>query len=121
DLTRVLEDRASVDEILRKHRGGPLLQRALPPVRADVSLDNRSSTRFTVVDVLAQDRVGLLHAIARALHQLGIEIALAKVATEAHRAIDSFYVTSSGQKVEEPAARARLVEALREVVENLPA
>ncbi|HEY8207733.1 MAG TPA: [protein-PII] uridylyltransferase [Myxococcaceae bacterium] len=121
DLARVLEDRATVEEILRKHRGGALLQRALPPVRADVTLDNRASARFTVVDVLAQDRVGLLYAIARALHQLGVEIALAKVATEAHRAIDSFYVTASGQKVEEPAARARLLSAVREAVEALPA
>jgi len=117
----VLEERTTVDEILAKRRVGTLLQRALPRVEAKVTLDNRASSRFTVVDVLAQDRVGLLHAIANALHRFGAEIALAKVATEAHRAIDSFYVTASGQKVEEPAARARLVESVREAVENLPA
>jgi len=121
DLARVLEERTTVDEILRKRRGGPLLHKALPKVEAKVTLDNRASARFTVVDVLAQDRVGLLHAIANALHGVGAEIALAKVATEAHRAIDSFYVTASGQKVEEPAARERLAGAVREAVDALPA
>lgn len=121
DLARVLEDRTSVDEILRKRRVGTLLQRALPRVETKVWLDNGSSARFTVVDVLAQDRVGLLHAIANALHRHGAQIELAKVATEAHRAIDSFYVTASGQKVEEPAAKERLAAAVREAVDALDA
>ena len=121
DLQRVLEERATVDEILDRRRGGTLLQRPLPRVQARVWVDNSASARFSVVDVLAQDRVGLLHAIARALHEAGAEIALAKVATEAHRAFDSFYVTAQGQKVEDPTARERLEAAVRGAVEALPA
>ncbi|HVE86677.1 MAG TPA: [protein-PII] uridylyltransferase, partial [Myxococcales bacterium] len=121
DLKAVLEDRARVDDILDKRRSGALLHRALPHVEATVTVDNTASARFTVVDVLAEDRTGLLHAIARALHEVGVQIALAKVATEAHRAIDSFYVTASGQKVEDAAAVERLKAAVRGAVEALPA
>jgi [protein-PII] uridylyltransferase len=82
-------------------------------VATRVSVDNRASQRFTVVDVRGEDRLGLLHDLARALSAASLEIAVAKVATEANRAIDSFYVTRSGEKLTEPAE----VDALRRRLE----
>jgi [protein-PII] uridylyltransferase len=102
DLIRALAGEISVEQLLEKRRQSSLLARALPKVEPKVVIDNRSSQRFTVVDVRAQDRVGLLHAIASALTASGLAISLAKVATEAHRAIDSFYVTRDGKKVTDP-------------------
>jgi len=66
-----------------------------------------------VVDVRAEDRLGLLHEVAACFTDAGLEIALAKVATEANRAIDSFYVSQQGHKLEAPMA----LEALREKLE----
>jgi [protein-PII] uridylyltransferase len=77
-----------------------------------VTVDNRASRDFTVVDVLARDRVGLLHAISSALTRSGARIALAKVSTEAHRAMDSFYVTREGARVEGAGEEAALVDAI---------
>jgi [protein-PII] uridylyltransferase len=119
DLKKVVEDQAQVADILRKHRSGLLLRRPLPRVETQVTVDNKASARFTVLDVLAQDRVGLLYAIARALYEVGAQIAVAKVATEAHRAIDSFYVTAGGQKIEEPEAVERMMAAVRTAVDTL--
>ena len=81
-----------------------------------MSVDNRASQRFTVVDVRGEDRVGLLHDLAAALAGAQLEIAVAKVATEANRAIDSFYVTRGGSKLTDPtevdALRAQLASAV---------
>jgi hypothetical protein len=44
--------------------------------------------RLTVIDVQAPDRLGVLHAITRALSDQGLAIHLSKVATEAGRVVD---------------------------------
>ncbi|WNG27215.1 [protein-PII] uridylyltransferase [Cystobacter fuscus] len=119
DLLRVLTGAASIEEVLRRRRSGSLPQRHLPPVAPRVTVDNRASRDFSVVDVLARDRVGLLHAIASALTRSGASIALAKVSTEAHRAMDSFYVTREGARVDGAGAEAALVDAITAALEGL--
>jgi len=109
DLVAAARGNLDVPSLLARRRGGKLLHRALPPVATRVSVDNRASLRFTVVDVRGEDRLGLLHDLAAALAGAQLEIAVAKVATEANRAIDSFYVTRRGSKLTDPSE----VEALR--------
>ena len=68
-----------------------------------------------MVDVRAEDRLGLLHEVASVFAEAGLEIALAKVATEANRAIDSFYVAQKGHKLKSGPA----LEALRARLEGV--
>ena len=72
-----------------------------PDVATDVRIDNEASRMFTVVDVLTRDRPGVLHTIARTLHEEGLSIALSKISTEGERVTDVFYVrdAQSGEKV----------------------
>ncbi|QRK06608.1 [protein-PII] uridylyltransferase [Archangium violaceum] len=119
DLLRVLMGEVSLEDVLRRRRTGSLLHRHLPPVPPRVTVDNRASRDFTVVDVVTQDRVGLLHAISSALTRAGVQIAVAKVATEAHRAMDSFYITRQGARVEGPGDEAALVGAITAALEAL--
>ncbi len=58
-----------------------------------VTLDNTSSDSHTIIEVKAQDSLGLLYNLTRVLYEEGLDIALAKISTEANRAIDVFYVT----------------------------
>jgi [protein-PII] uridylyltransferase len=109
DLVAAARGQLDVPALLARRRDGGKLHRALPPVETRVSVDNRASQRFTVVDVRGEDRLGLLHDLAAALSGARLEIAVAKVATEANRAIDSFYVTRAGRKLTDPAE----VEAVR--------
>lgn len=118
DLIRVLGGEAKVEDILKKRRPSPVLVRHLPHVPPKVSVDNRASGRFTVVDVRAEDRVGLLHAISSALKAEGVQIELAKVATEAHRAIDSFYVTKRGKKITDPTEIESLMRQLQGTIDR---
>lgn len=69
------------------------------PVATQVTFENDVSDEFTIIDVFAQDRPGLLYTITRTLSQLGLTIARAKISTEGARAIDSFYVREEEDKV----------------------
>jgi [protein-PII] uridylyltransferase len=63
-----------------------------PAVPTECKIDNNVSRDFTVVEVITEDRPGVLYAIARALYVAGLDIHRSKIATEANRAIDVFYV-----------------------------
>jgi [protein-PII] uridylyltransferase len=70
------------------------------PITTVIEVNNRISDMYTVLDVTTHDRLGLLYLITMTLFQLGINIHLAKVSTEATRAIDVFYVTDfMGEKI----------------------
>jgi [protein-PII] uridylyltransferase len=78
-----------------------------------VTVDNSLSDTHTVVEVKAQDRLGLLYLVTRALAAEGLDIATAKIATDLDHALDTFYVTDrQGRKIEAPPALAHLRETI---------
>jgi [protein-PII] uridylyltransferase len=87
-------------------------------VAPSVAIAERASTRTTVVEVNARDRPALLAALAAAIHQCGLTIHSAHIATYGERAVDVFYLTGPGGAKLSPAEidqlRARLLEAARE-------
>ena len=93
-----------------------------PAVQTKLRLDNRSSSRFTVLDVVAQDRPGLLFVIADALHEAGTSIELARVATEGNRATDAFYLSDAREGgVKLAGARGdQLMQLIHAAIEGLP-
>lgn len=92
----------------RKHYPAP---RTDIPVQ--VTVDNEASDFFTVIEVGAPDRIGLLFDITRTLAELQLDVHLAKVATYAGRVIDSFYVRDVvGRKVDDPDHVAEIERAL---------
>jgi [protein-PII] uridylyltransferase len=75
---------------------------SLKDVPAKVLVDNEASDRYTVLEVYAKDRVGLLHDITRELFRMGCYISSAKVDTDVDQVVDVFYVTDIfRQKVED--------------------
>jgi [protein-PII] uridylyltransferase len=91
-------------------------------VATEITVDNRSSEQYTVVDVFTQDRVGLLFAITHALFKLGMVIHLARISTNADQALDVFYISdSSGGKIIDLEAMRRLRAALVERLDDVPA
>jgi [protein-PII] uridylyltransferase len=120
DLERVLTGQQDIAALVAANQRSRLAGRKfVRRVATEVTVDNRSSEKFTVVDVFTQDRVGLLFAITHALFQLGYIIHLARISTNADQALDVFYVSDrSGDKIVElermRALRAALVERLNE-------
>lgn len=84
---------------------------------ARVEVDNEVSREFTVVDVYAADRPGLLFLVVDAMFRLGLDIHTAKISTHLTEVLDVFYVTDSGRrKIEDP---ARIDELRRAIVDAL--
>ena len=90
-------------------------------VPTEVTVDNRTSEQFTVIDVFTQDRVGLLFAITHTLFRLGLRIHLARISTNADQALDVFYVSDrDGGKIEDLDRMRELRDGLLEKVEQNP-
>lgn len=98
ELESLLSGEVSVQALLERIVGVPSWARGGPRIATEIRVDQAVSDSFTVFDVFARDRPGLLHAIARTLHRAGFSIGVAKVATEGDRASDAFYVTDSRER-----------------------
>ncbi len=88
------------------------------PERSDtpvtVTVDNGASDFFTVIEVGAPDRIGLLYDITRTLAELELDVHLAKVATYTDRVIDAFYVRDAlGRKLDDAEQTSAVGAALR--------
>jgi [protein-PII] uridylyltransferase len=118
DLTAVIEGRARVDELVRRrHRPALFAERARPRFPNRVEIDNEVSDQYTVIDIYAHDKVGLLYQITRTLKELGLYIGVSKISTKVDQAADTFYVQDIfGQKITSPEKldeiRIRLLESL---------
>lgn len=70
------------------------------PVAPSVTVAEGASRRFTVVEVRAADRPGLLAALALAIHRSGLAVHSAHIATYGERATDVFYLAGpEGKKL----------------------
>src|SRR5215467_12141560 len=99
-LNDVVSGRASVAERLRG-RERSLFYRRPRHVAPVVRCDNASSKRYTIIDIIAADALGLLYRISRVMSLNGCDVDLVLIATEGHRAIDVFHITKAGRKLSE--------------------
>lgn len=85
------------------------------PMRVMVSNDRHRD--YTLVEIQAVDRIGLLHDVFTTIGRQGHEITHARINTEKGAAIDSFCVTDGrGKKVSDPGQLSQLRQALEEAV-----
>src|SRR5262245_11911105 len=116
-LRGVLAGSVGVEGLGRRSSRPSLLSKKRRPVPTRVEVHNDVSPDYTVLDVYAADRVGLLFTITNSLYHAWVQIHLAKISTMVHEVLDVFYVTDAeGRKIEDPgrieSIRAALVAAL---------
>jgi len=108
---RVIAGKTEVKELLRS-RPKPTLPSRKARIRATVSFNSEASNSATLVEIVAEDRPGLLYDLASAISSNGCNIEVVLIDTEAHKAIDVFYVTAEGRKL--PPEKQRILgETLR--------
>lgn len=118
NLRKVLRGDRDVAELIKRAERSPrVAQRTMSTLRRGVYFDNGISSTHTVIDIEAPDRIGLLYDIAFTLFNLGLDISVARVATDVRQARDAFYVTDGlGKKIADPLRiqqiRGKLEEAL---------
>jgi [protein-PII] uridylyltransferase len=97
-----------------RRRRRPAAASVLSP---SVDFIDGASSNATVIEVRAPDSIGLLHRVATALAEMGLDIRHATVQTIGPSVVDSFYVrTSEGAKVTDPYHRAEIERALLHAV-----
>ncbi|MBI2343654.1 MAG: [protein-PII] uridylyltransferase [Deltaproteobacteria bacterium] len=117
DLADVIHGYRQVAPLIDQRRRGFLRRPRRISVSPAVTVDNAISEDYTVFDIQAHDRLGLLAAIAEAIYQCDCHIVMAKVLTIGERVQDAFYVQKvSGEKMVEAGEIAQVTEALRQVV-----
>jgi [protein-PII] uridylyltransferase len=103
-LTAVLQDivagKADVTAQLRG-REQSVFQRKAPRFLPTVRTDNATSGRYTILDIIADNALGLLYRISRVISQHGCDVDLVLIATEGEKAIDVFHITKAGAKLTE--------------------
>jgi [protein-PII] uridylyltransferase len=109
-------------EALIQRRRRPFLRAAeMPPSPrpAEVIISNAESDFYTIVDVSANDRLGLLYDLTRTIAQHGLEIYISKAATVMDQVADTFYLKDAeGKKILEPERMERLREDLLRAAEG---
>src|SRR5205823_13618196 len=82
-----------------------------------IHCDNDSSRRYTIVEIIAENALGLLYRVSRAMSESGCDVDLVLIATEGRRAIDVFHLTSGGVKLT-PDQQAEVTGNLQRVLEG---
>ncbi|MBJ94494.1 MAG: [protein-PII] uridylyltransferase [Rickettsiales bacterium] len=94
-LTRVMSGERGLGELLaraRHHSGAAV--RAGDDRLKRIEVSNELSDQATVVEVVTDDRVGLVHDITRVFLERGLDLQVAKIATRHDLASDAFYVVN---------------------------
>jgi [protein-PII] uridylyltransferase len=93
----VVRHSVEVRDLLKRRRAPRF--RTETAITASVRFNNDASDSATLVDFVGQDRPGLLYDLTSAISAAGCNIELVMIDTEAHKAIDVFYVTRNGVKL----------------------
>jgi [protein-PII] uridylyltransferase len=118
-LDAVLSGEKSIPQLLRGRRlpiGARRLASREPP---SVEVSNDESDFYTVIDVTADDRLGLLHDLVRTIADHGLEIYVSKATTILDQVADTFYVKDEKRrKLTDPARLEALQRDLAAAAEG---
>ncbi len=97
-LQRAALGKEDVKKLL-EGRARPARKTAL--TQPSVAFDSEASRTATLVEIVAEDRSGLLYDLAAAMSAAGCSIEVVLIDTEAHKALDVFYVSKGGRKLDD--------------------
>ncbi|MBW2267514.1 MAG: [protein-PII] uridylyltransferase [Deltaproteobacteria bacterium] len=99
-LARVLAGDLDVADLLVRRGRRVGAEAAHLPSPSSVSTTNEESEFYTIVDVSADDRLGLLHDLTRTIAEHGFEIYISKASQSRDQVTDTFYLKDAhGKKV----------------------
>ncbi|HEU4840393.1 MAG TPA: ACT domain-containing protein, partial [Ilumatobacteraceae bacterium] len=120
DLRHALDGQLAIEarlaERARTYRRRRPVQ-AQPAQDPFVSFHDDESHTSTVIEVRAPNRIGVLHRIARALAEVGLDIRHATVQTLGEDVVDTFYVQGrNGRRIDDAFHRSEIERAVLHAV-----
>jgi [protein-PII] uridylyltransferase len=116
NIAEIVNGEADLDRLLRERLRSETVAAAKVKVETRIEFDDQCSSHSTLVQVIAQDRLGLLHTISSRFSHQNCNIEIALIDTEGQMAIDVFYLTSAGAKLtgaQQSKLKADLMEELK--------
>lgn len=110
-LADVISGKAQLEPLMKGRESASRSRKPKVTVETRIDFEDMSSAHSTLMEIVTQDRPGLLYEIGSALARLGCNIEVALIDTEGQKAIDVFYLTAQGKKL-----TAQKQELLREVL-----
>jgi [protein-PII] uridylyltransferase len=117
ELAEAVSGRRDVSVRLRARENGVLHSRGARRITPTIHADHRTSRRYTIVEIVAGNRLGLLHRISRMISRHRCDVHLVLIATQGETAIDVFHITRDGAKLPE-AAESALTADLHHMLEE---
>jgi [protein-PII] uridylyltransferase len=116
DLARAMEGQFGLADKLREKEQA-YSRRSVPSARRPPSVKwfDDEATDATVIEIRAEDSIGLLCRVTAALERSGLDVRGARVSSLGGSAVDSFYVTTNSGALVPVADRAVVEQELRSV------
>ena len=110
----VFNGNISLEDMLKnKRKSESLYKKSGPRVSNSVEIYNNISGEFTVIEIQALDRKGLLYDIGRIFNVFDINIFASKITTQGNKAFDTFYVKNDqGGKIRNPLYIRKIKQAV---------
>jgi [protein-PII] uridylyltransferase len=104
----------------RKHVRVPYLRehdRLRAPIPPSIEVYHELSLRRTIIEVQANDQIGLLYQLSKSIYDHGYDITFARISTERGVALDTFYIESLNPAEPHPTEQlTALRESLNQIV-----
>ena len=85
-----------------------------------IIVDNKTSEKFTILDIKCKNAPGVLYKITKTLTSLGIQINTANVSTYGDRVVDIFYIKNAfGSKVDDKITIDKIKKSILKILEEI--
>ncbi len=114
NICEALTGETTIEELFGKYANKRPPRKTIPiTAPTQVEIDNYSSDGFTIIDIFAADKQGLLYIITKNIFELGLSIHSSKIATHVDQIVDVFYVKDmSGNKITDAEKLAEIKQRL---------
>lgn len=119
-IRNTINGEADIEKLLEKSSNSLLAQNRYVSKKEKIEFDNDVSSQYTVVDIFAQDRLGLLYSILGVFIKMELNVAKAKISTDVDRVVDSFYLTDiNGRKISDRVVLDDIKKELLKQIESI--
>ena len=112
-LAAVISGRADVARMLQDRMRSEKKISTKVKISTQIEFDDACSTHSTLLQVITQDRPGLLYKMCSQVSKQGCNIEIALIETEGQMAIDVLYLTANGAKLDRD-RQATLAQSLHQ-------